>query len=238
MAKRFLSIKNYEQYQHYKQRNPPWIKLHLSILDDPDFLDLPDASKWHYIGLLLLASRHENAIKPDFNYIKNRLGLNAKLDLTQRFLKDHVQASSASTKALLTNSEIGGSETEESRDREETEAEGNAVQVSKKPSPPLSDEEWVLSLEGNDTYKDLPVRMELGKCKTWCETNRKTFSRRRFINWLNRAERPMQPNGVTVIHPIRVSPIPPFPGPEDPIGRSLWRKSYGNPANPQRVQGH
>jgi len=103
MAQRFLSIKNYKEYQHYKHRNPPWIKLHLSILDDPDFLSLPDASKWHYIGLILLASRHENTIKPDMSYIKNRLGLTEKLNLTSCFLRDHVLASNAS-KVLLTNS--------------------------------------------------------------------------------------------------------------------------------------
>lgn len=28
--------------------------------------------------------------------------------------------------------------------------------------------------------------------------------------------------------------IPPFPGPEDPIGRNSWRQAYGDPANPQR----
>ena len=123
MAKRFLSIKNYEQYQHYKHRHPTWIKLHLSLLDDPDFLTLPDASKWHYVGLLLLASRHGNDIKPDAKYITNRLGLTEKLDLSKRFLKDHVLASSAS-KMLLTNSKFGDSEkrrVEKSRDREETE---------------------------------------------------------------------------------------------------------------------
>lgn len=28
--------------------------------------------------------------------------------------------------------------------------------------------------------------------------------------------------------PVKLAAIPPFPGPEDPIGRSLWRKSYGH----------
>lgn len=30
--------------------------------------------------------------------------------------------------------------------------------------------------------------------------------------------------------PMKSAPIPPFPGPEDPVGRNLWRKSYGDPA--------
>jgi hypothetical protein len=28
---------------------------------------------------------------------------------------------------------------------------------------------------------------------------------------------------------IAQAKIPPFPGPEDPIGRNLWRQAYGNP---------
>lgn len=30
-------------------------------------------------------------------------------------------------------------------------------------------------------------------------------------------------------HGTRKAEIPPFPGPEDPIGRNLWRQAYGNP---------
>jgi hypothetical protein len=29
--------------------------------------------------------------------------------------------------------------------------------------------------------------------QAWCSANRKQPSRRRFVNWLNRAEKPMQP---------------------------------------------
>lgn len=111
MAQKFLSIKNFEKYQHYKHRNPPWIKLHLELLDDVDFLRMPDASKWHYVGLLLLASRHENNIQADKDYIKNRLGLTTDLDVNARFIRGHVLASKAS-KTLPTKLNLGGSETE------------------------------------------------------------------------------------------------------------------------------
>jgi hypothetical protein len=35
-----IKIRNWEEHQHYKNRNPPWIRLHKKILDDPDFHDL------------------------------------------------------------------------------------------------------------------------------------------------------------------------------------------------------
>ena len=40
-----LYPKNWQTFQHYKDRNPPWIKLHKSLLDDPVFQCLPVASR-------------------------------------------------------------------------------------------------------------------------------------------------------------------------------------------------
>ena len=54
------------KYQHYKlMRNPPWIKLHASTLEDYDFGRLQDASKMHLCAIWLLASRTENKIPWD-----------------------------------------------------------------------------------------------------------------------------------------------------------------------------
>lgn len=38
-------IKNWREYQHYKGRRPPWIKVHKQILTSKDWVMLPDASK-------------------------------------------------------------------------------------------------------------------------------------------------------------------------------------------------
>jgi hypothetical protein len=51
-----FKVKNWKTCQHYKKRNPPWIKLHRSTLDDLDFLKLPVASKALAPYLWLLAS--------------------------------------------------------------------------------------------------------------------------------------------------------------------------------------
>ncbi len=56
---------------------------------------------------------------------------------------------------------------------------------------PASDEDWLRSLTVNPAYAGLDVRREFQKMTAWCEVNRKQPSRRRFINWLNRAEKPM-----------------------------------------------
>jgi hypothetical protein len=41
-----IRIRNWERFQHYKNRRPPWIKLYRGLLDDPDFHELSgDACK-------------------------------------------------------------------------------------------------------------------------------------------------------------------------------------------------
>ena len=41
-------VKNFGEYQHYKERNPPWIKIHSKILRDYTLAEcLQDASKLH-----------------------------------------------------------------------------------------------------------------------------------------------------------------------------------------------
>lgn len=55
-----LIPKNWEKFQHYKHRSPPWIKLHRDILDDYDWWCLPIASRALAPCLWLLASSEDN----------------------------------------------------------------------------------------------------------------------------------------------------------------------------------
>lgn len=52
--------KKWEEYQHYKHRNPPWIRLHKKLLDDFDFQCLHDASKVLALCLWLIASEYQD----------------------------------------------------------------------------------------------------------------------------------------------------------------------------------
>jgi hypothetical protein len=49
-------IKNWADFQHYKDRSPPWIKLHRGLLDDFTFQRLPVASRALAPMLWLLAA--------------------------------------------------------------------------------------------------------------------------------------------------------------------------------------
>jgi len=68
------------------------------------------------------------------------------------------------------------------------------TKVNKKHSKrvPLTDTEYFELLKSNPAYKGIDIDRERGKCEAWCLTANKVFSRRRFINWLNRAEKPIE----------------------------------------------
>ena len=76
-----FSVRNFERFQHYKDRSPPWIKLYNELLDDYSFGLLPDASKLHLVAIWLLASRSNNRIPHDPNWIAKRISATEKVDL-------------------------------------------------------------------------------------------------------------------------------------------------------------
>jgi hypothetical protein len=77
----YLRVRNYEQFQHYKDRDPPWIKLYYWLLDDYAFAKLSDPSKWHLVGIFLLASRCGNRIAADAMWVRKKIGAKTPVDL-------------------------------------------------------------------------------------------------------------------------------------------------------------
>jgi hypothetical protein len=81
MATVFLKVANWEEYQHYKDRNPPWIKLHNQLLDSYEFCSLPDASKAHLLAIWMLASRSNNKLPHDAGWISRKISASEPVDL-------------------------------------------------------------------------------------------------------------------------------------------------------------
>jgi hypothetical protein len=50
-------------------------------------------------------------------------------------------------------------------------------------------EDWLKELEADKTYSGIDVHREYGKMLNWCKIRRKQPTKRRFINWLNQAEK-------------------------------------------------
>ena len=69
-----LVARNWSDFQHYKDRSPPWIRLHRKLLDNKDFQRLPDASRALAPMLWLLASESlDGSINADADDISFRL---------------------------------------------------------------------------------------------------------------------------------------------------------------------
>ncbi len=79
----YLQVKNLDHYQHYKDRDPKWIKLYYSILDDEIFMILTEVERCRYMTCLIIASRTENKIPYDSIYLKKVMRLDKSPDLSR-----------------------------------------------------------------------------------------------------------------------------------------------------------
>jgi hypothetical protein len=95
----YFRIRNFERFQHYKDRNPPWIRLYGGLWRDRAFFRLPDAIKAHLIGLFALAARLDNRIPDDPQWLAHELCASEPIDfaalLASGFLIPELPASSA-----------------------------------------------------------------------------------------------------------------------------------------------
>ena len=74
-------VKNWRSFQHYKDRNPPWIKLHFSLLTSSDWVALADSDRVLAIVCMLIASRNEGEIdcsESGLEYMKRVAYLNKR----------------------------------------------------------------------------------------------------------------------------------------------------------------
>jgi hypothetical protein len=76
-------IRDWDKFQHYKDRRPPWVKLYVEIIDQYDgegvekrFHSMRDSAKLTFLLLLCLASRYNGVIPSiDRNWLSQHLGI-------------------------------------------------------------------------------------------------------------------------------------------------------------------
>lgn len=79
----YYEVRNWSEYQHYTDRNPPWIKLHYDLLTSPDWVMLADASRLLAVVCMLIASRHDGKVPADPGYVKRIAYLNKEPDFSK-----------------------------------------------------------------------------------------------------------------------------------------------------------
>ena len=75
-----IRIKNWEEYQHYKDRHSPWFKMYGNIVSTHWWVMGSDASKLLAMCTMLLAHRTDNKIPLDLPYIKRFCNLESEPD--------------------------------------------------------------------------------------------------------------------------------------------------------------
>jgi len=70
---KFYTCKNWIDFQHYRHRNPPWIKLHRALLDDYEFSQLSEKNRLHIILIWLYASQNNGKIPNNAKYLERKL---------------------------------------------------------------------------------------------------------------------------------------------------------------------
>ena len=85
-----LTVKDWGKFQHYKDRNPPWIKLETDTFMKYEFGQLSDASKLLAVCIWTLASRYKDPklglVPADLEYIKRQCNLGDLI--TEEHLKE------------------------------------------------------------------------------------------------------------------------------------------------------
>lgn len=113
-----FSVVNWEKYQHYKDRTPPWIKLHAALLNNYDFACLQDASKAHLVLIWVLASQMGNRIPADPVWLGRRLGATSPIDLAELQRRGFIEFSCDASKLLAPCLQSACVETERETERE------------------------------------------------------------------------------------------------------------------------
>ena len=194
----YLRVKNWQQFQHYKHRNPPWIKLHQSLLDDYDFARLPDASKLLALCIWLLAARTENKIPHDCAWIQSRCNLKSKPDCKILIDSGFIECYQDASKTLATCVQSADPETEKSRDRVEIEKTNSSEPLNGVCYIPLvGKKEWAVDpqflSELELAYPAVDGLATLLEIRAWCLSNptkcKTERGIKRFINrWFERTQ--------------------------------------------------
>ena len=161
-----LIPKNWDNFQHYKHRSPPWIKLHKNLLDDMAFQRLPVASKALAPMLWLLASEsNDNAITMTPEEIAFRLRMTEKEVITA--IKPLIDNGFFIEDSGMLATSLQDATTEKSRvEKEKSKSESK----SKTPSPISDDFEisesikaW--ALKNGHTQLEKHLESFINKCK-------------------------------------------------------------------------
>jgi hypothetical protein len=206
---KFFTVPTLQRWQHYKDRCPPWIKLHRDVFNDYKFSQLSDSSKGHLMLIWLLASQMDNRVPCDQKWIAQKIGATNKIDLDELQRAGFIEMiqDASATLADCQQSAMRETEREAEAYTKETEAEVCAeAKTASTPEPeipvmffPIIGKEKQFPIhqkdidEWQETYLGVDVMQDVKKCRQWNidnPKNRKTVNgiRKHISAWLGRTQ--------------------------------------------------
>lgn len=189
-------VKNWRQFQHYKDRNPPWIKLHFSMLASSDWVMLDDASRVLAIACMLIASRNDGEIdgsEAGLGYLQRVAYLNKKPNLSALISCGFLEPASE-CKQMLADARPE-TETENLNQKEKPLApdasrprHNIAFDFSKGAFQGITEEQ---ELAWQEAYPAVPIPPAIGRAAAWLQANpanRKQNYARFLVNWFAREQ--------------------------------------------------
>ena len=189
----YFSVKNFESYQRYKDRLPPWIKLHYALLEDAAWMLLDEVQQCRYMKLLLVASRCDNRILNDQTYLKNMLRVHSDIDLTPLFHSGFLVTFGAK-KCRDRGPKLALSVHRETESLKKDSSETESLKKDSKRQIAQSDSDWLATLKTNPAYTGIDIEKELAKMDAWLSTPKGRGRKRTrgfVVNWLNKIDKPM-----------------------------------------------
>lgn len=189
-----MKIRNYNKFQHFKDRRPPWIKLYRDLLDDPEWFALSGTDAKVLVMLWLVASEDESCAGqlPCLDKLSFRFRMpKAKLRQTCQRLTHWIEG--LDIKVISNRYQLDAPETEtETEGETEGEGEGEPASemISRQGKRPISEAD-------KPTEKHFALAQQLGvelgpewgKFKNYCLAHDRRYANfeAAFRNWIARA---------------------------------------------------
>ena len=85
----FIRVRNFEKFQHYTDRRPPWIKLYKDLFSDPQFFALKEKDRYLLFAIFIVASQNDNHIPLDWDWISRECLTKVTQDRIDALLKSY-----------------------------------------------------------------------------------------------------------------------------------------------------
>lgn len=134
----FIRVVNWDKMQHYKDRSPPWIKLHRDLLTSETWVSSSNDDRVLAIAIMMLAADTDNRIPASPRYIQRRAYLDNAPDLSGLLALNFIE--------IIEEKDDASTPLADARPEGETEGEGeqNSVTNVTAPEAPPVDPEKVM----------------------------------------------------------------------------------------------